>query len=271
MKFKLVKTGRCPICTLSPPCNHYNDEDEVKSANRRLNQLAKQKKAGEASGSPYKSPRKVIIQDSSSRPARQKISKNRKAGKDKLNKTVYNTDKGGLDDQNKLSHQSDSKKDNDEDSALPIIRDEDFDKSEHKDANENENQSQPIREKSQTRKPNANAVYKISRRKRSRVAKSSNFSENRLHSNPNRTKVRIQGRHGVRSEKYVDIERSINENLKRQDRRRFIIKAHHRHKIQEQIEKYREEKIQREIELLEEAKRLEAEERHRERVREERR
>lgn len=271
MKFKLVKTGRCPICTLSPPCNHYNDEDEVKTANRRLNQLAKQKKNGETPVSPYKSPRKVIIQASSNRPVRKKIVTNRKAGKDRLNKTVYNTDKGGLEDQNKLSNKSDSKKDHDEDSALPIIRDEDFDKSEHKDNNEEENNNQVIREERQSRKPNANAIYKISRRKRSRVAKSSNFSENRLHSQPNKTKVRIQGRHGVRSEKYVDIERSINENINNQERRRFIIKAHHRHKIQEQIEKYREEKIQREIELLEEAKRLEAEERHRERVREERR
>jgi hypothetical protein len=49
------------------------------------------------------------------------------------------------------------------------------------------------------------------------------------------------------------------------------MRAKHRHKVQEQIEKYREEKIQREIELLEEAKRLEQEEQHREKVREDRR
>mmetsp|Transcript_22322 Transcript_22322/g.25642 ORF Transcript_22322/g.25642 Transcript_22322/m.25642 type:complete len:182 (+) Transcript_22322:159-704(+) len=97
------------------------------------------------------------------------------------------------------------------------------------------------------------------------------FGQPRLYSHQNRTKVRIQGRHGLKSEKYVDIERSIHEQHKHEQRKSYILKTRERHKIQERIEKYREEKIQREIELLEEAKRLEQEERHRERVREERR
>jgi hypothetical protein len=172
---------------------------------------------------------------------------------------VYTSDKGGIENPHRLSNVSDSKRDHEEDSALPIIRDEDFEKSEHNDNNEAEGklQNKIRKERSKPRKSNPNALYNMSRRKRTRVTKSTNFSQDRLHSHPTRTKVRLQGRHGIKSEKYVNIEKSVNEHTKHQERRLFITKARHRHKIQEQIEKYREEKIQREIELLEEAKRLE--------------
>jgi len=190
-----------------------------------------------------------------------------------LNRTTYETNQKQISStrhihhlkkKNRNKHPSEQTK-SEEDDALPIIRDEDFEKIDpHESKIEhnkviNTEQSEEVKmgdepPKSITQRhknTKANEIYNI---------RQSKYNQPRLHSHQNRAKMRIQGRYG-KTEEYVNIEKSLDDNNKQKERRKYIIKARERHKIQEKIEKYREEKIQREIELLEEAKRLEQEER----------
>lgn len=255
MKVKLAKNGRCPICTLAPPCNHYNQETEVKEANRLILSHRSQTKRSNDSVSPQKPDKKDQPLRKSTKKSNKPINSN-----DKLNRTAYNTDK------NKLSRSTEKRmkkpnprlkplkntKNEDEDDALPIIKDEDFETS-------------PTQNPS---KPPFNPLKNLPGR---RMTHQKPSPAPRLHSHQARTKIRIQGRHGVKSVHYTNLRSSIQAQNQQEARKRYIIKARERHKIQEKIEKYREEKIQREIELLEEAKRLEQEERRREHLRDERR
>ena len=271
---------------MAPPCNHYSDNDEIKGANRRL-LLSIKREAKKSSPSTSRSPHKVIT----GRPAPHKVPK-RRVG-DRLNRTTYNTDpkpindlkyKNKMQDDSKIQNKdSANNKSEGEDSALPIIKDEDNVKNNDevnnqsivskevkvlntevsdKEMSKGDTHSQPAPKR--LKNANPNAMYEIRRKK-------INQPHNRLYSHQNRTKMRIQGKHGVKSEKYVDLQKSLEEQKKVEDRKRFVMRAKQRHKVQERIERYREEKIQREIELLEEAKRLEQEERRREKIREDRR
>ena len=51
--------------------------------------------------------------------------------------------------------------------------------------------------------------------------------------------MRTQGKHGAKSEKYVDLQKSIEEQKKLEEKKRFIMRAKQRHKVQERIERYR--------------------------------
>ena len=250
MKLKLVKTGRCPICTLAPPCNHYSTTDEILAANRRV--ITQRKASQNRSPSTSQSPQKSY----SGRPAPHRVRKPKKIA-DRLNRTAYNTDSQPI-SQPMYSAQkarlgSHERSEDVDDPALPTIKDEDFEKprdpsivskevkvvdTEH---SEDKNISQPAPRR--PKNSDANAVYQI-RRKRIKQP------QTRLYSHQNRTKVRIQGKHGTRTEKYVNIQKSIEEQKRQQERKRYIMKARQRHKIQERIEKYREQKIEHEIELL---------------------
>lgn len=292
MKSKLIKTGRCPICTLAPPCNHYSTEEDIKEVSQKVASPSKasKKSASGLSQSPQKSakktPRAHVVAKSVFKPM--------KAG-DKLNKTTYETDSNKIQKLSKLRHKK-AKKDRKspanqtqivEHEAIPAIKDSEFDgadrrgnttvqeiakthTTEHSEERPRKVTGSQPASVSNKHRPNANALYDITRRRRTQKGLKPQ-QQQRLFSHQNRTKVRIQGRHGVKSEKYVNLEQSLQEQQKHQERKTYIVKARERQKIQERIERYREEKIQREIELLEEAKRLEREERHREKVREDRR
>lgn len=241
MRTKLLKTGRCPICTLAPPCNHYSDENQIKED---------YKKMVEPKMSPSRSPRKSVSKEHSQSKVPLKSYRQSKNGH-RLNKTLYASNKDAL---ARVRNSKASPKlrplQSDEDDALPIIRDEDF---ENVRGSQNLNKTDiydvPSSKNTQTNsvvrdskyRPNANAIYDIKRERKSHRVK---FNQHRLYSHQNRTKVRIQGKHGVRSEKYVDIQRSIQEQKMQEDQKRSILKSKQRHKIQERIERYREEKIQ---------------------------
>lgn len=118
-----------------------------------------------------------------------------------------------------------------EDPALPIIRDEDFDKPHNESIaskeikvlntdNSDDNVHSNAHE-NKIRKPDPNAVYEIRRNRIPAV-------HNRLYSHQNRTKVRIQGKHGTKSEKYVNIQHSLEEQKKLQDRKHFAMRAKQR-------------------------------------------
>ena len=47
MKQNMAKSGRCPICTLQPPCNHYKTQDAVTSAILQIQKLKLQDKEKE--------------------------------------------------------------------------------------------------------------------------------------------------------------------------------------------------------------------------------
>ena len=131
-----------------------------------------------------------------------------------MNRTTYTNDRSGSD---KVRNSKASPKlkplQNSEDDALPIIRDEEF---ENIKLSQNVNNTEILdsydpkahEHRSAIRDPkyrsNGNAVYSIRRDRKSHRVK---FNQQRLHSHQNRTKVRIQGRHGVKSEKYVDIQK----------------------------------------------------------------
>ena len=186
------------------------------------------------------------------RPLREKIIQQRKKKKDRLNRTSY------------------TKKNRNNNSVLPKINDDSkMIESENLDHSNIDHAGSEEKDYGSNKKGRSNNLYSISKRKRTN--KSTRYGHQRLRSHQNRTKVRIQGKNGVHSEKYVDIEKSLHQQNEQRERKRYILKARQRHKIQEKIEKYREEKIQREIELLDEAKRLEEEEKQREHKREERR
>ncbi|CAI2387632.1 unnamed protein product [Moneuplotes crassus] len=247
MKNKLVKTGRCPVCTLSPPCNHYATLEEIVAANKKMNMSANKSKKSLNQSTHSQSAQKQDLP----KPLRKKIIQH----KARMNRSNRRNPKKSID------------KGND---GFPAIHDEDFETS----GNDKLNSTQitPLNNTDEDIDPNEkrlnHSLYGVPKR---RMFRKKNYAQ-RLHSHNNRTKMRIQGKNAAQSEiRYVDIEKSLKKQKEHQERRRYILKARQRHKIQERIEKYREEKIQREIELLEEAKRLEAEEKHREEVREERR
>lgn len=197
----------------------------------------------------------------------------------KLNKTAYlfNNSPNNI-NQNSSRKSKASPSQNQGENGLPTINDEDYENiktSQNVNQTENVNKSGSLEVgahsviRNSKHRVNGNAIYDI---RRGRKSHNIQFSQNsRLHSHQTKTKVRIQGKRGMRTEKYVNIQRSLEEQKRFEDQKRTILKARERHKIQERIERYREEKIQREIELLEEAKRLEQEERNREKIREDRR
>ena len=123
MKFKLLKNGRCPIWTLMPPWNHYSDENQIKDTQKRVGSLRKGSKKSSitSSNSPQK-PQSNQINIDSARESK---------GSGRLNKTAYLFNSNSP---NKLLKDGSSRKDkvllskNQEDDALPIIRDEDFEK-----------------------------------------------------------------------------------------------------------------------------------------------
>lgn len=108
--------------------------------------------------------------------------------------------------------------------------------------------------------------------KRKKIILNGKYNKKRMKAHQNMTQVRVKGKNGEYSDlRYVNIEKNLKKQRDGQYKRRFILKAKQNQKIQERIEKYQEEKIQREIEFLEEAKKLEFEKNNREKVKEERR
>lgn len=171
-----------------------------------------------------------------------------------LNKTTYTTDKKGLshskerDDSQSIKHHEGTEKSKEEvDDALPVIKDEDFEKYSKEDQlvpEANKNAEKEVKSvephslrTSSDKHHRGNTLYKIHRRRR--TGQHPYMPQARLHSHQARTKVRIQGKHGVKSEHYVNLQKSIHEQEKQEDKKRYIIKARERHKIQEKIEKYR--------------------------------
>lgn len=248
MRSKLLKSGRCPICTLAPPCKHYSDEDKIKEDYKKMIEprSSPKKHSVDSSRSPQKSASKEI------HPNKVPLKSFRQSKNNhKLNKTVYASNR---DYPNKLRNSKVSPRLNplqsDEDDALPIIRDEDFEnirgsqdlnKTDINEVSAYKNSDPKSVVRNSKYQPNANAIYSINRVRKSHRL---NLNQQRLYSHQNRTKVRIQGKHGVRSEKFVDIQRSIQEQKIEEDQKRSILKSKQRHKIQERIERYREEKIQ---------------------------
>ena len=169
----------------------------------------------------------------------------------RLNRTSYDNDRSISNKirNSKISHRL-KPLHNQEDDALPIIRDEDFKENQTaKHVNKTEIRDSSVSKTDEPRsvirdskyRSNGNAIYNIRRERKSHRVQ---FNQQRLHSHQNRTKVRIQGRHGVKSEKYVDIQKSIQEQRFQDNQKQLVLKVKERHKIQERIEKYREEKIQ---------------------------
>lgn len=137
----------------------------------------------------------------------------------RLNKTAYLFNNSP----NDFSSQKDSKNKispshNQNDSGLPVINDEDF---ENIQSTQNANQTEVVHKsgsldaggrsliRNSKHRANANAIYDIRRGRKSHAVQ---FTQhNRLHSHQTKTKVRIQGKRGMRTEKYVNIQRSLEE------------------------------------------------------------
>ena len=215
MKFKLLRNGRWPVCTLMPPWNHYSDENQIKDTQKRVGSIRKGSKKN--SIDPSNSPQKSNSNQNAINSARED------KGRGRLNKTAYLFNSNSP---NKLLKEGSSKKNKgsdykdfqEEDDALPVIRDEDF---ESHQASKNINNTEiDNKYNSKANAPssaiqnskyraNANAIYDI---RRGRKGQHVHFNQpNRLHSHQNKTKVRIQGKHGRKTEKYVNIQRSIEE------------------------------------------------------------
>lgn len=72
--------------------------------------------------------------------------------------------------------------------------------------------------------------------------------------------VRMRGKHGVYRTTQGDVNRTLDEAEATELRKRELRKANERLKKLEQLEKYKEEKMRRQYELIEEQKRREEEE-----------
>lgn len=210
MKVKLVRTGRCPICTLAPPCNHYEDENDIKQANRSIISNKNSPRKSLPNSQSPKGPATKIVKSKITSKIKKHVKNN-----DKLNRTTFEIDKNKISKDKSSKKKTQRKKSNEggpitQEEAIPVIKDEDFNSdldskevtneqaksSEGRKTSRKNAESQPPTKDGENQEPKPSAQYNMSRRRRTNKGLS---NPPRVHSHHNRAKIRIQGRHGVSS------------------------------------------------------------------------